>query len=190
MADDERDFYQSLPISGRLRRRGSGRELSSAARRLVRRPVRHRRLDQGDRRGTLQGGQHDRGRGDRSGLQCARRARFSVRLRRRWREFRRRTAARARGGQGARGHGGLLARRIRHGSQGRDDRGRRHPGRRPRRPRRPLRGLAPCGLCDVHRRRAFLVRGARQARRLRAAGRPRRAPGSVGPLLSLDCFAG
>ena len=88
------------------------------------------------------------------------------------------------------GHGGLLARGIRHGSQGRDDRGRRHPGRRPRRPRRPLRGLAPCGLCDVRRRRAFLVRGARQARRLRAAGRPRRAPGSVGPLLSLDRFAG
>ena len=131
---------------------------------------RYRGIDQGDRGGALQGGQHGRRLGDRGGHQCAGGPRISVRVRRRRRELcgvARRSRARPRGAGGDRdlGRGEPQS-----GDAGGAGAGRSGAGAGPRRPRRPVRAVAEFVLCDVFRRRPRLGGSRDEARRVRGAG--------------------
>ena len=135
---------------------------------------RYRGIDQGDRGGALQGGQHGRRLGDRGGDQCAGGARVSVRVRRRRRQLRgvaRRSRTHPRGAGGDRDLGRGEPRSRDAGGAGAGVGG---AGAGSRCPRRPVRTVGQSVLCDVFRRRPRLGGDGDEARRVRGAeGRAR-----------------
>ena len=177
-------------LRGLRRGHGSG-EVPAVAGRLADRRHRRRAVDAGHRRRSLQGGQHRRRGGHLGGHERARRARVSVRLRRRRGEpggFCARRGVRARG---ARGDGGVVARRARPDAP-RGARSRfRRPGAGPGRRGRAVRAVGERLLCDVLRRRAHLGRARDEGRAVCRPAVGARGPSrSFGPVVPLERHSG
>ena len=179
-------FYSSIPVFRGFASLMDPALYSALPDDWTHRRRRYRGIDQGDRGGALQGGQHGRRLGHRGGRQCAGGPRVSVRVRRRRREFcgvARRSRAHPRGDGGDRDLGRGEPQPRDAGGAGAGVGG---AGAGPRRPRRPVRAVGQSVLCDVFRRRPRLGGDGDEARRVRGAeGRarhPARSHGIVVPV--------